>query len=91
MDKQQQIKEWVQQIMPQWLEGFDKEMPNMFYVLTQALYSMEYKMAQEKIKDADVIIRPDLSGIGTFDFHRGPEAFLKGYETTRNILSKQPL
>ena len=60
--------------------------PNIFDVLTQSLYSMEYKIAQSTLKEADIIINPDTTDIATLEFMRGKEAISKGYEAAMSTL-----
>ena len=64
----------------------EPDTPNIFDVLVQSIYAMEYEIAKSKMKGADVIISPDVSHIAPFEFHRGKEAILIGYEATRGIL-----
>ncbi|MEA3490220.1 MAG: patatin-like phospholipase family protein [Candidatus Omnitrophota bacterium] len=69
-------------------QGVDANTPNIFDVLTQALYAMEYEIVRSKVRKADIMIEPDIGNIATFEFYRGEEAILKGYEAGRRALSK---
>jgi len=62
--------------------------PNIFNTLIQSIYIMEYEIIKSRILDADITISPDVSNIEAFDFHKGEEAILAGYEAARSILPK---
>jgi NTE family protein len=64
----------------------DTQTPNMFEVLTQSLHAMQYEKILRSAKLADVVINPDVSNIGTFDFFRAEEAIHQGYKATKEIL-----
>ena len=68
------------------IEKLDPQMPNMFDVLTQSLNAMQYEKIKRSAKLADIVINPDVSNIGTFDFYRAHEAITRGYEATKEIL-----
>ncbi len=61
-----------------WL-NVDADTPDIFYVLSQTLFSMEYEIARYNSEKGDVIIIPDTLHIGILDFYRGKEAIEEGY------------
>lgn len=63
-------------------------LPNIFNALIQSIYIMEYEITKARTLKADVVITPDVSHIGAFEFHRGEEAILAGYEAARKALPK---
>jgi NTE family protein len=64
------------------------EVPNIFNTLLQSLYIMEYEMMKTRMLETDVLISPDVSHLEAFEFHRGEEAILAGYQAARNALPK---
>lgn len=61
----------------------DPKTPNVFYTVVQAIYTMEYEIAREKAKEADVVVTPEAGHIGTLEFYRGKEAILAGYKAAK--------
>ena len=70
-------------------QRLDADTPNIFNTVIQALYTMEYEIAQSKIKEADIIITPDTGDIAALEFYRAKEAILKGYKAAKEVLSKR--
>ena len=64
------------------------EAPNIFNTLIQSIYIMEHEIIKSRIPKADVIISPDVSRIEAFEFYKGEEAILAGYEAARNALPR---
>jgi len=64
----------------------DRRTPNIFDVLTQVIHAMEYERMRLAIKAADIVISPDISDIGTFEFHKGEEAIARGYRAVKDVL-----
>ncbi|MBL7062171.1 MAG: patatin-like phospholipase family protein [Dehalococcoidia bacterium] len=64
------------------------EVPNIFNTLLQSLYIMEYEMMKTRMLKADILISPDISRLEAFEFHRGEEAILIGYQAARDALPK---
>jgi len=64
------------------------EVPNIFNTLIQSIYIMEHEIVSTRIPRADIIISPDVSRIESFEFHKGEEAILAGYEAARNALPR---
>lgn len=57
--------------------------PGIFHVIMQSIYITTYAMAQHNLKDADIVIEPDLSGIGAGDFRRARECIIRGVQAAR--------
>ena len=72
-------------------QKIDPDTPSIFDAVIQAIYAMEYEIAKSKIKEADVIITPDIGDIAALEFYRGKEAILKGYKAAKDILSKSKM
>jgi len=66
----------------------DPETPNIFDVLMQSFFALEYEKIRLAIKTADIVVNPDVSHIGTFAFYKGEEAILQGYKAAKNILPR---
>ena len=66
----------------------DREIPNMFNVLVNSVYTMERAIVKSKIKQANVTISPDIRNLGMLDFFRGEEVVARGYEAASNKLSR---
>lgn len=64
-----------------------KDIPNMFNVLINSVYTMEYTFVRAKIRQADITISPDIRNLNMLDFYRGREVVAKGYETASKRLS----
>jgi len=64
------------------------EVPNIFNTLIQSIYIMEHEIIKSRMPKADVIISPDVSRIEAFEFYKGEEAILAGYEAARNALPR---
>ncbi len=71
-------------------QKIDPDTPNVFDVIMQAIYAMEYEIARLKIKGADVIITPDTKHIAVLEFYRGREAILEGYRATKPLIPLIP-
>ncbi|MEA3328129.1 MAG: patatin-like phospholipase family protein [Candidatus Omnitrophota bacterium] len=69
-------------------QRLDPGTPNIFNTIMQALYAMEYEIAQSKIKEANIIIAPDTGNIAVLEFYRAKEAILKGHKAAKEILSR---
>lgn len=52
--------------------------PNIFQVLSQVIYIASGHLAQSGLKEADVAIEPDMTGIHLADFNRAQEAVICG-------------
>ncbi len=52
--------------------------PNIFSIIMQTVHIAGYQALRASLSGADVLIEPQVSSIGFFDFHRSQECFLKG-------------
>jgi NTE family protein len=66
----------------------DPKTPNIFEVLMQIMHAMQYEKTRLAIKSADIVIYPDVSHIGAFDFLKGQVAISQGYKATKDVLPK---
>ena len=64
-------------------QRIDPDTPNVFDVIIQAIDAMEYEVAREKIKGADVVITPNTGHIAALEFYRGREAIEEGYKAAK--------
>ncbi len=60
--------------------------PSIFHVIMQSIYITTYAMAQYNLEDADIVIEPDLSYIGTGDFQKARELISRGKQAARNAI-----
>jgi NTE family protein len=72
-----------------WSGQGDPEMPDIFTVMLQSLYSMEHKIASSQVKGLKTVITSDISHIETLEFYRGQEAISRGYEAAKKLFSKR--
>ncbi len=68
-----------------------REAPNMFEVIAQALYSMEYQVLRAKKEEADIVITSPTSDIASLEFFRAREAIDIGYRESERMLSDSDL
>lgn len=73
---------------PKKFKDVEEEMPDIFDVLMQSVYTMEYEVSKMRIKDADLVISPEVMDIEIVEFNRGKEAIKRGYETAKEVLEK---
>lgn len=64
----------------------DPSTPNIFEVLIQSVYLMEYEIAKLKAKEADIVITPDVGILKVLDFYHRKEAITKGFEAAKRML-----
>jgi predicted acylesterase/phospholipase RssA len=62
--------------------------PYMFNVIIQAITIMEYQIALDNIKLADLAISPMSKNIGSWQFYKADEAIALGEQTTRSFLKQ---
>lgn len=62
--------------------------PGMLDVFTQAFFTMEYEIAKSKLKDANILIEPNIARISSLEFYRGKEAINEGYIAAKKLLNK---
>lgn len=72
-------------------KGVDTGEPNMFEILSQSLSIIEYRIAMENLKTADIAITPVKQTVGYWAFHRAAEAIEAGERATRLLLERDAL
>ncbi|MBN1161296.1 MAG: patatin-like phospholipase family protein [Dehalococcoidales bacterium] len=60
--------------------------PNIFHVMMQSIYITTYTVARNSLADADIVIEPDLKGIGAADFQKAGEMILMGQEAAADAI-----
>jgi len=65
--------------------------PSLIDVLTQTLNIAEYQVAMENLKDADIVISPELEDIGFWQFAKSAQAIAAGEKAARQVLQKNKL
>jgi NTE family protein len=60
--------------------------PSIFHVIMQSIYITTYAMARHNLEDADIVIEPDLSGIGAGDFKKARECIIRGEQAARSAI-----
>jgi len=68
------------------VQRVDSDTPSIFDAIIQAIYAMEYEIAKLKVKEADIVISPDIGRIAALEFYRGKEAILKGYRVAMKVM-----
>jgi len=68
------------------VKRIDPNTPNIFEVLIQSVYLMEYEIAKLKAKEADIVITPDVGILKVLDFYHRKEAIIKGFEAAKKVL-----
>ncbi|MCK5450985.1 MAG: patatin-like phospholipase family protein [Candidatus Omnitrophica bacterium] len=86
MEKFQKVVNDLKRKIPGIPQDVDANTPNIFDVLVQVLYAMEYEIVKLKAQEADIMIEPDIGNIATLEFYRGEEAILEGYKAAREAL-----
>lgn len=62
--------------------------PNIFHIMMQSIYITTYTVAHNSLINADIVIEPDLKGIGAADFQKAGEMILMGQEATTDAVSR---
>jgi predicted acylesterase/phospholipase RssA len=88
--RQQVIKAWDSVVNNKNVILLSKE-PNMSYVLSQTLSLVEFRLAVDNLKDADVAISPFNGNIGFWQFNKIEEAIKAGEISTRLALQRDDL
>jgi hypothetical protein len=57
-------------------------------VLSQTLTTVEYRIAVENLKNADLAISPDVEGIGFWQFNNAAQAIAVGERAARMVLDE---
>jgi hypothetical protein len=60
-------------------------------VLTQTLVIAEYRVAMENLKDADIVISPEVEDIGFWQFHKSTAAISAGEKAASIIIQQGKL
>jgi len=68
--------------------SIDKNTPSIFETVIAAIYSMEYQIARLQLKNADLIISPEVDSLGSLEFFRAQEAITAGYKKAFEVLKK---
>ncbi len=89
LDSLQQFVDGFKKKIHKGNQRIDSSMPNLFETVIQAIYAMEYEIAKLKIKNADIVIAPDVSHIASLEFYRGKEAIEEGYKKAKEVISKE--
>ncbi len=71
--------------LPEALSEMD-DVPDMFNVLLQAMYASEYRVVEERLKDADVVVTPRTTSIEMLDFFKAGAAIQEGYREAQRVL-----
>jgi len=70
------------------VSSIDKNTPSIFETVIAAIYSMEYQIARLQLKNADLIISPEVDSLGSLEFFRAQEAITAGYKKGLEVLKK---
>jgi len=62
--------------------------PNIFSVIMQTIYITTAQAVKSSLKGADIIIKPQMAGIGYGDFHRARECIRQGQLATQSSISE---
>ena len=62
--------------------------PNIFSVIMQTIYITTGQAVKSSLEQADIIIKPQLAGIGYGDFHRARECIRQGQLATQRSISE---
>jgi NTE family protein len=62
--------------------------PNIFQIIMQSIYITTYAISRSALLDADIIIEPDLKGIGAGDFKKAGEMILLGQQAAVDAIPK---
>ena len=60
--------------------------PNIFHIMMQSLYITTDSVARNSLVNADIVIEPDLRGIGAGDFQKAGEMILMGQEAAADAI-----
>ncbi|MEN9204519.1 MAG: patatin-like phospholipase family protein [Thermostichales cyanobacterium SZTDM-1c_bins_54] len=88
-EKYEAVKEGIQQKLERWAAP-KQEGPNIFDVIGTAINIMEQRVTQSQFQlyPPDVLVEPDLTAFGIFDFHQAEAIIRIGYQATRRVLPK---
>jgi len=60
--------------------------PNIFQVMMQSIYITTYSLARTNLKDADIVIEPDLTNLGAGDFQKAEELISQGQKAAQKAI-----
>jgi NTE family protein len=81
----QKINHWMPEAPP---EPETCQCPNIFDVIGSAINIMEQQVTQVKLEadPPDILIQPNLSKYGIFDFHCAEQIIQEGYDRTKSLI-----
>jgi predicted acylesterase/phospholipase RssA len=65
--------------------------PGFFHVLSQTWTIVEYRIAMDNLKEADLALSPDVEGIGFWQFNKAAQAIAAGEQAARKVLQENKL
>jgi len=60
--------------------------PNIINIIMQSMYIGTYLLVRSSLEGADIVIEPEMAGIGVGDFHRARECILQGELAAQNSI-----
>lgn len=66
--------------------GLNKEVKNIFDILFNTFDIMQYELSKYRKLEADVVIRPDLTGFDSFNLDQPEECITSGYQAAEEAL-----
>ncbi|AFY69333.1 Patatin [Thalassoporum mexicanum PCC 7367] len=86
----QKINNWLPERKQESPEAKNNQCPNIFDVIGNAINMMEQQVTEVKLAalPPDILIQPNLSQYGIFDFHCAEEIIQVGYEQTKSQLAE---
>jgi NTE family protein len=92
MDRIDKMQKFMKNIKSRYVkdtEKIDHNVPSVFDIMIRTIYIMEYEIVKSKIKEADIIISPNMQEIGQVEFNRGKEAIAAGYKAAMEVLNRK--
>ncbi|GAB4216550.1 MAG: patatin-like phospholipase RssA [Synechococcales cyanobacterium] len=85
--KYESVKEGLHQKLEQWTSPKETG-PNIFDVIGTAINIMEQQVTQSNLErhSPDLLVEPDLTAFGIFDFHVADAIIQSGYRATRRVI-----
>jgi NTE family protein len=68
--------------------GKEAKAPGIFQAIMHSLYISSYSLVRSNLAGADIVIEPDLAGIGFGDFHRANEAIRQGEAAAEGLVEQ---
>ena len=82
----QKFKDGLKERLYKGTQRIDADTPSIFDAIIQALYAMEYEIAKLKLKEADIVISPEVGHIAALEFYQGKEAIGMGYRAAMKVV-----